>query len=60
MSMPDNLVFVRHGQSEANIVQKASKEGDNSYYTDDVMTVPDRSWRLTKLGIAQADPESSC
>jgi len=53
--MPNNLIFVRHGQSEANVLQQASKSGDDSRYTDEMFTVPDRSWRLTNLGIHQAN-----
>lgn len=54
--MPNDLVLVRHGQSEANIVQSASKRGDDSFYenAERVVTIPDRSWRLTAKGIAQA------
>lgn len=54
MSMPQDLVLVRHGQSEANVRQKASKQGDNSLFTEDLVTVPDNSWRLTALGASQA------
>lgn len=54
MVMPRNLFLVRHGQSEANVMQKASKSGDQSLYTEETMTVPDRSWRLTELGVQQA------
>lgn len=54
MVMPRNLFLVRHGQSEANVMQKASRAGDQSLYTEETMTVPDRSWRLTELGVQQA------
>lgn len=54
MTMPLNLIFVRHGLSEANIMQKAGKSGDYSYYTDEVVTVPDRNWRLAPEGRSQA------
>ena len=54
MSMPNNLLFVRHGQSEANILQTAAKKGDESLYTDSTYTVPDRSWRLSPVGVRQA------
>lgn len=54
MGMPQNLFLVRHGQSEANVMQKATKNGDDSYYTDEIMTVPDRAWRLTEKGVQQA------
>ncbi|GAA2528945.1 histidine phosphatase family protein [Rarobacter incanus] len=54
--MPNDLVLVRHGQSEANIVQSASKRGDDSFYenSEQLVTLPDRSWRLTPQGVAQA------
>lgn len=54
MAMPNNLVLVRHGQSEANILVEASKTGDDSLYTDDMVNYPDRSWRLTHKGVQQA------
>lgn len=54
MSMPQDLILIRHGQSEANVRQKAGKRGDESLFTDDLVTVPDNSWRLTALGAAQA------
>lgn len=52
--MPNNLVLVRHGQSEANVMQQYAKNGDNSLFTDENMVVPDRSWRLTANGAKQA------
>lgn len=52
--MPDNLILVRHGQSEANVLQQSSKNGDESLYTEEMMNYPDRSWRLTKSGALQA------
>lgn len=54
MSMPQDLVLIRHGQSEANVRQRASRKGDNSLFTEDLVTVPDRSWRLTEMGATQA------
>lgn len=54
MTMPNNLVLVRHGQSEANVLQSASKAGDESLFTDEMMNYPDRSWRLTAKGVEQA------
>lgn len=52
--MPNNLVFVRHGQSEANVIQQAEKNGTPIHLTDDMVNVPDRSWRLTDDGVNQA------
>lgn len=56
MGMPDNLVMIRHGKSEANVMQAAAKKDgyDNSLHTEDRVTVPDRSWRLTPEGVEQA------
>lgn len=55
MAMPDDLVLVRHGQSEANVMQAASKRGDDGLYTEETVMVPDRSWRLTATGVEQAE-----
>lgn len=54
MTMPRNLVLVRHGQSEANVIQKRDKAGDQRLFTEATMLVADRSWRLTEAGVAQA------
>lgn len=52
--MPYNLVLVRHGQSEANVIQQADKNGTPYTMTEDLVNVPDRSWRLTSDGVEQA------
>ena len=52
--MPKNLILVRHGQSEANVIQKADKAGGQALSTEETMLVADRSWRLTTNGVAQA------
>jgi broad specificity phosphatase PhoE len=57
MSMPNNLVLVRHGRSEGNVATEAAKKGDLQYYERDngrFMTVPGHQWRLTPLGQQQA------
>lgn len=54
MPMPNELVFVRHGQSEANIIQKADKNGERHEMTQHVNDRPDWQQRLSKLGIEQA------
>lgn len=54
MSMPDNFVLVRHGQSEGNLATDASKDGDDHYYTDAFLTTPGHQWRLTEFGQEQA------
>lgn len=55
MGMPLDLYVIRHGESEANVIIKAGETGDNSLFTQDNVTVPDRSWRLTATGRKQAD-----
>ena len=55
MSMPLDLYVIRHGESEANVIVQAGEQGDKSLYTQDNVTVPDRSWRLTATGRKQAD-----
>lgn len=57
MGMPNNLILIRHGQSEGNIAVEASKRGDNRIYERNnghFMTVPGHQWRLTELGKRQA------
>jgi NAD+ kinase len=53
--MPVDLLFVRHGRSEGNEAREQSKQGDNSAYTDQFRARRNREWRLTDLGVAQAD-----
>lgn len=55
MGMPLDLYVIRHGESEANVIISAGDRGDDSLYTQDNVTVPDRSWRLTATGRKQAD-----
>lgn len=52
--MPLDLVFVRHGQSEANIVQEAEKEGKTLNLPPELRDRPDWMQRLTPLGVEQA------
>lgn len=54
MSMPTHLVFVRHGQSEANIVQKHDDHGVDPTIAAAVFGRPDWQHRLSPLGIEQA------
>ena len=52
--MPVDLVLVRHGRSEGNEAREQSKRGDSSAYSDRFRARRNREWRLTDLGIAQA------
>lgn len=54
MSLPIDLIFVRHGESQGNVAMAAAKAGDESYFTDEYVTTPGRLWRLTDKGVAQA------
>lgn len=54
MTMPIDLVFVRHGHSEGNLVMGNSKKGDNSSITDEFRETPGHRWRLTTDGRIQA------
>lgn len=54
MSMPNELVFVRHGQSEANIIQKADKDGVHHEMEQQINDRPDWQQRLSQKGIEQA------
>jgi broad specificity phosphatase PhoE len=53
MGMPKNLIFVRHGESEANIIQKRAKKDQSYVYPKSYMTTPDREVRLSVLGREQ-------
>lgn len=53
MAMPIDLLFVRHGQSESNVLVERRTNGQ--HMTDEYATVPDNSWRLTEKGANQAE-----
>lgn len=56
MGMPRHIVFIRHGESEANVVQKWDKQGKD-VTTVESLAVRERSdykQRLSKKGVAQA------
>lgn len=55
MAMPNDIVFVRHGQSEANIIHKLDKSGEGHHEKEtEVNDRPDWQQRLSKVGIQQA------
>jgi len=54
MTMPIDLVLVRHGESEGNIAKKQSEKGDHSLYSDEFLSRHSSKWRLTDRGIGQA------
>lgn len=53
-SMPEKLVFVRHGQSEANILQAKLEETHSTESPVDYSAYTDSSWRLSPEGEKQA------
>ena len=54
MTMPINLFLVRHGESEGNIANRFSYNGDASAFTEQFKSRPISDWRLTDKGIMQA------
>ena len=54
MTMPKDLLFVRHGQSEANIVQKRDDHGVDPAIAAALFERPDWQHRLSDLGVEQA------
>jgi broad specificity phosphatase PhoE len=54
MGMPRDLVLVRHGQSEANVIQKHVKEEDGYEIPEGFLDRHDSEMLLTTLGTEQA------
>ena len=54
MTMPINLILVRHGQSEGNVATRRSKAGEHGDYAGEFMQRHNSLWRLTDRGIWQA------
>jgi NAD+ kinase len=52
--MPIDVVLVRHGQSEGNVALKRSRQGDDRDFTPEFLRRHSSLWRLTDLGIEQA------
>ncbi len=53
-AMPDLLVAIRHGESLANVINRAIKKGEREDYPDGFRELPDREVPLSERGIAQA------
>jgi len=55
MAMPNHIVFVRHGLSEANIIQTLDKSGEGHHEKESqINDRPDWQQRLSERGIRQA------
>lgn len=55
MGMPKNFYLVRHGESEGNAANRASRNGDNRHFTTEFLKRSSARWRLTDNGRKQAD-----
>lgn len=54
MTMPREILFIRHGESEANIVQRSDNHGLEAELAHAIFGRPDWQNRLTERGIEQA------
>ena len=54
MSLPLELIFVRHGESEYNLASKRAKKGDRSDFEGEFAQRHGSKWRLTDKGREQA------
>src|SRR5438874_4087686 len=54
MTMPLDLVLVRHGESEGNVAFASSRLGDHSHFTPEFLARHSSKWRLTDKGREQA------
>ncbi|OGN10283.1 MAG: hypothetical protein A3J46_00605 [Candidatus Yanofskybacteria bacterium RIFCSPHIGHO2_02_FULL_41_11] len=55
MPLPIDTILVRHGQSEGNKANKASRKSDNRFFTPEFRDKHSRVFRLTNRGIGQAE-----
>jgi len=51
---PIDLILIRHGESEGNLAQEYAKQGDDSYWTEELTKKHNSLYRLTSLGQEQA------
>ena len=54
-AMPKKLVMIRHGESQANLINRAIKNGIISEYPPGFAETPDREIRLSKNGVMQVE-----
>src|SRR5688572_6198328 len=54
MTMPIDLVLVRHGESEGNVLKKRAEKGDSTGFTDEFRARHSSKFRLSDRGIEQA------
>lgn len=54
MALPNDIVLVRHGESEGNLAYRQSRRGDDSAFTEEFRNRHSSFWRLTDKGREQA------
>jgi NAD+ kinase len=54
MTLPLDLVLVRHGESEGNVAFGLSRHGDDRHFTPEFLARHSSKWRLTPRGVEQA------
>jgi NAD+ kinase len=54
MTLPLDLVLVRHGESEGNVAYGLSRRGDDRHFTPEFLARHSSKWRLTENGQGQA------
>lgn len=54
MSLPNDIILVRHGESEGNLAYRQSRRGDDSAFTEEFRSRHGSLWRLTDKGRVQA------
>lgn len=54
MAMPNHLVLIRHGESEANFAREQAKRGATEYITEEFRNLAESDYRLTAKGAEQA------
>jgi NAD+ kinase len=54
MTLPLDLVLVRHGESEGNVAFGLSRRGDDRHFTPEFLARHSSKWRLTPRGVEQA------
>jgi NAD+ kinase len=55
MTMPVDLVLVRHGESEGNLAFERERHGGESLFTPEFLGRHSSRWRLTRRGVGQAE-----
>lgn len=60
MTLPIDLVLVRHGESEGNAAKRLSEKGDHSAFTNEFLNRHSSGFHLTAKGCEQAQQAGAC